>query len=194
MCSIIGFKGTYNKEVLNKVFKYSRIRGLHSFGYSYYSPELTTKKFLDYNEFVKDIDNIKPNLFIAHFRYSTSGDFKDNCNNQPLTQNDTSIAFNGVISQKTKLEMENEYEIELFGDNDGYILLNKFNNIQFIQSNITFALVGLKNNKLFALKNRKRPLWLYENDCILLTSTEDIMKRSGITNSKEIKNLIYHEW
>ena len=85
MCSVIGFFGRYNKELLTKVFFNSRIRGLHAFGYAYYNEQdLQVKKFLDYDNFVASINEDKPNKFIAHFRYSTSGDYNNQENNQPL--------------------------------------------------------------------------------------------------------------
>ncbi len=180
MCSVIGYKGKYNEELLTKVFQYSRIRGLHSFGYSYYCPELITKKFLKYDEFIESINEDRPNLFIAHFRYSTSGDYKDLNNNQPITLNNTSIAFNGIISQKNKLEMEEEYNIDLPYENDGYILINKYNQEDFISLPITFAMVGLEDHKLFCLRNDRRPLWYKSSDYALVVSTEDILLRSGV--------------
>jgi glutamine phosphoribosylpyrophosphate amidotransferase len=195
MCSVIGYKGEYNEELLTKVFQYSRIRGLHSFGYSYYSPELITKKFLKYNEFIESINEDRPNLFIAHFRYSTSGDYIDLNNNQPLTADGVSIAFNGIISQGTKEDMEKKYDLSIPYENDGYILMKKYRNRNFIQSDITFALVGLEDGKLLALRNEKRPLW-YNTDehRTIISSTSDILKRSGVNNPTEINPYNEYLW
>ena len=53
MCSIIGFSGVYDRDLLTKVFENSKIRGIHSFGFSYYDAgKLVTNKFLDYDQFV----------------------------------------------------------------------------------------------------------------------------------------------
>jgi len=195
MCSVIGFRGKYDEDLLNKIFLYSRIRGLHSFGYSFYNPELTTKKFLSYESFLSSIHNDRPNLFIAHFRYSTSGDYLNENNNQPLQSEDISIAFNGVISQGTKEEMEERYDIELQADNDGYILLKKYNDAEFLNSDITYASVGLKNNKLFGLRNERRPLWYKEReDGVIISSTSDILTRSGIKEPTELKPLLLYRW
>lgn len=192
MCSIIGFSGVYDHDLLTKVFENSKIRGIHSFGFSYYeSGTLTTNKFLDYNQFVSAIHKKAPNKFIAHFRYSTSGDYKDANNNQPLSNQTTSVAFNGVISQKTKDEMEAEFNMKLEGDNDGYVLLNKLNDLDFLSSkSITFAMVGLSGGKLLAMKNSKRPLYIAEKyGDVIIASTNDIMKRSGINYAVEFPNL-----
>jgi glutamine phosphoribosylpyrophosphate amidotransferase len=195
MCSIIGFRGKYDEELLDKIFQYSRIRGLHSFGYSFYNPELTTKKFLDYTSFLSSIHNNRPNLFIAHFRYSTSGDYLNENNNQPLQLKETSIAFNGVISQGTKEEMEETYNVELSGENDGYILLQKYKDIEFLNSNITYSMVGLNDKRLFALRNERRPLWYKDiENGVIVSSTSDILLRSGIEEPIEIKPIEEYVW
>jgi glutamine phosphoribosylpyrophosphate amidotransferase len=196
MCSIIGFKGFFDEQIISKVLYNSRIRGLHSFGYSYYEfDELKTKIFLQYSDFKEQLFIDKPNLFISHFRYSTSGDYKELKNNQPLSDDKISIAFNGVISQKTKQEMEEEYKIKLVADNDGYILLNKYEDLDFISKrNISFAMVGLKDKKLFALRNANRPLHIHKgNDFVVLASTKDILNRSGLNDTEELKSLSKYE-
>lgn len=195
MCSVIGYKGEYNEDLLNKVFKYSRIRGLHSFGYSYYNPYLITKKFLDYSDFISSINEDRPNLFIAHFRYATSGDYLDLNNNQPLTSEGISIAFNGVIHQGTKEDMEKEYDLVIPHENDGYVLMKKYRNRNFIESDITFALVGLEDGKLLALRNERRPLWYDTNEQrTIICSTSDILKRSGVDNPTEINPYNEYLW
>ena len=190
MCTVIGYRGAYNSELLNKVFFNSRIRGLHAFGYSYYEGnDIVTKKFVEYDKFVKSINADKPDLFIAHFRYSTSGNYTEPQNNQPLTTNGTAIAFNGVISQGTKEEMEQEFGMVLDGDNDGYVLLRKYSNKDFVfRRDITFAFVGLRNKKLVAMRNDKRPLHrAIIDNAVIYCSTNDILSRSGVKESKEVK-------
>ncbi len=91
-----------------------------------------------------------------------------------------------VISDKEKLERKH-FEKEV---------LNKIDDESFIASNsITFSVVGLKDNKLFAIKNKKRPLWQYKTDKFtLIASTNDIMKRAGIDNAEQILNLKRYEF
>jgi len=196
MCSIIGFKGNYKKELIEKILDESQIRGIHAFGFSYYeNGVLKTNKFLDYSEFKKSIHSVEPDLFIAHFRYSTSGDYNIIENNQPINFENKSIAFNGIISQKDKAEIEKEYGVEMNIENDGYVLIQKYSDEIFVKSdNITFSMVGLDNGNLIALKNKKRPLYLNDETDIIVCSTKDIMKRSGIETQKELKNLKLYVW
>lgn len=191
MCSIIGFKGKYDKIVLNKIFANSRIRGLHSFGFAYYDANnaLQTFKTLDYNTFIDSINKIAPDLFIAHFRYSTSGDYKILENNQPLMYKNSVFAFNGVISQEKKEIMENQYNIKMPSDNDGYILFDKIvkDDNAWLKNNktISYACVWLSNGELYAKRNINRPLYVTEiNKNTIYVSTKDIAIRSGIINYK----------
>ena len=196
MCSVIGFKGEYKIDLLDKIFNESRIRGIHAFGFSYYDKgNLKTHKYLDFEEFKDKIHSFKPNLFIAHFRYSTSGDYNIMENNQPINYKDRSIVFNGVISQKDKSEIEKEFGLKMEIENDGYVLIQRFTDKSFVLSNnITFSMVGLEKGKLIALKNRKRPLYLSDKSDIIICSTKDIMKRSGIEEQVELTNLKIYEW
>jgi glutamine phosphoribosylpyrophosphate amidotransferase len=196
MCSVIGFKGVYDINLLDRVFDESRLRGIHAFGFSYYNNGIIqTYKYLDYKEFKNKIHSISPDLFIAHFRYSTSGDFNVMENNQPITFENKSIVFNGVISQKSKNEIEKEFGVKMEIENDGYVLIQKFDDKSFVlRDNITFAMLGLDNGKLIALRNKKRPLYFNDDNNIIICSTKDIMKRSGIVIQKEVTNLNLYKW
>jgi glutamine phosphoribosylpyrophosphate amidotransferase len=196
MCSVIGFKGTYNKNLLDKIYKESRIRGIHAFGFSHYNNGiLETQKFLNFDTFVNKLHELAPSLFIAHFRYSTSGDFNVMENNQPINFEDKSIVFNGVISQKNKTEIEKEFGVKMDIDNDGYVLIQKFKHKTFVlKDDITFSMIGLDNGKLIALRNKKRPLYFNEDSNVIICSTRDIMKRSGIEFQKEVTSLKLYEW
>ena len=196
MCSVIGFKGEYDKVLLDKIYNESRLRGVHSFGFSYYNNgTLETHKFLDFKQFKDKIHSISPNTFIAHFRYSTSGDYKVMENNQPINFDDKSIVFNGVISQKNKVDIEQEFGVKMDIENDGYVLIQKYDDNLFVsKENITFAMIGLESGKLIALKNKKRPLYFNDDSNIIICSTRDIMKRSGIEFQKEVSSLKLYEW
>lgn len=197
MCSIIGFAGKYESKTLHKVFNNSRIRGLHAFGYSYFNNnKIVTNKFLVYDEFVKALDSIKPDKFIAHFRYSTSGDYKELSNNQPLEKNNTAFVFNGVVSQKNKKEMEEEYGCEIDSENDGWILLSNFNHLDDVKNNkLTYASMLLQNNQIVAIRNKKRPMWQGSlNGNVYIASTKDILKRSGVRELNMLEYNQYHRW
>lgn len=185
MCGIIGFSckspNEENIEILNKLIFQSKIRGLHSFGYSYLNDTLQTEKH-------HDINCVKPpmsNKIIYHNRYSTSGDYKNHANNQPIHNKEMSLVFNGVLDMGTKQEIESKYNIKMQNDNDGEIILNTCGtNIDLIQKFVTettgsFAGMILTNsNKLLAIRNTKRPLWqLNHLNCVYLASTKDIFKR-----------------
>lgn len=196
MCAVIGYSGKYQKPLVKKLLSNSKIRGVHSFGYSsYVGKGLVTRKFLDFGKFQDSLETDKPNKFIAHFRYSTSGDFRNEENNQPLQVGNVALAFNGVISQKSKSEIELEYDTELLGDNDGYLLLEKYTDQTFIRKPaITFAAVGMKDGKVFALRNSKRPLWYAETSgAKIYASTRDILNRSGIQDCYKIESIKIHE-
>jgi glutamine phosphoribosylpyrophosphate amidotransferase len=197
MCAIIGFTGSFDDDVITKVLYNSRIRGLHAFGYAFYDSNgsMRIRKFLDYNHFVENLLQDRPNTFIAHFRYSTSGDYMIEENNQPLQYGDFVFAFNGVISQKTKAEMESDTGITLPSDNDGYILAHNINmgdKLNWLSSSsISYALVGLKNGKLVSIRNKMRPMYLsVQENYSIIVSTKDIFKRSGINSYKEIQPLV----
>jgi len=195
MCSVIGFSGKYNSEVLNDVFFNSRIRGLHSFGFSYYDNEnIVTEKYLDYQQFLDAINYLKPNKFIAHFRYSTSGDYKNLNNNQPITQNNKSLVFNGVIDMSNKKQIELKYNIQMETENDGEVAL-KIDDLVGLLKRCTFAGLFLEDGKIKAVRNVKRPLWRGTlNDNIYYASTKDILKRSKIISSEILKPMeIYYD-
>mgnify|MGYP000618844717 CR=1 FL=1 len=62
-----------------------------------------------------DINSVKlpiSNNIIYHNRYSTSGDYKNHENNQPIFNNELSLVFNGVLDMGTKKQIENKYNIQ----------------------------------------------------------------------------------
>lgn len=195
MCSIIGWDGPFDEGVARRLFYESRIRGLHAFGFSTLSNnEITTRKYHKYNGFVEAVCRLKPSKFIAHFRYSTSGDFKELMNNQPIAIGTSdAMAFNGVIDMRTRPEMEKEYGIRMETDNDGEIVLRKFiegdrNDLEaFIKSHGTFAGLFITNGgQIYALKNERRPLYRHQSkDRTIIASTRSILERSGLAENIE---------
>lgn len=186
MCSIVGYDGEFKGGLVNQILKNSRIRGLHAFGYSYFENEiLKVFKFLDYKDFINHINKTRPNRFIAHFRYSTSGDYLKLNNNQPLVKNDIALAFNGVLDMGEKFEIEEKYNIKLETENDGELALIKLNSsaenlIDFVK-NKTFAGIFLTKKGIRVLRNINRPAYKADFEGIkIIASTEDILTRSGI--------------
>tara|TARA_R110000803_G_scaffold198484_4_gene262248 strand:+ start:453 stop:704 length:252 start_codon:yes stop_codon:yes gene_type:complete len=77
MCGVVGFSCEEPDEdkikLLQEIVYQSKIRGLHSFGYSYIDNGLQTKKRHD----LKNVNLPFSSKIIFHNRYATSGDYKD---------------------------------------------------------------------------------------------------------------------
>jgi len=195
MCSIIGYKGKFDETLVRNLLDESRIRGVHAFGY--YSNEGQYHS-LDYKNFKETLLKEKPELFVAHLRYSTSGDYKDLNNNQPLvkySKDKLALVFNGVISQLSKSNMEFQYETTIPSDNDGWILVDNLDNEDFLtDKSISFATTYIKNETLFAYRNKHRPMYYNQNkDRVVIASTRDILSRVGVEATNTIEHKLY-EW
>jgi len=185
MCGVVGFSSknpnTENIKVLKDIIFESKIRGLHSFGYSYFDKEIKTKKHYELKNIVLPVSN----KIIYHNRYSTSGDYKNHDNNQPIHNEKMSLVFNGVLDMSTKKEIESKYKIKMKYDNDGEIILQTcgtdVNLIQKFVKETTGSFAGIiltASNDILAIRNSKRPLWkLNHLDSVYLASTRDIFKR-----------------
>ena len=145
-----------------------------------------------------DLDKVQfppANKIIYHNRYSTSGDYKNHDNNQPIAIGNMSLVFNGVLDMRTKQEMEQHYGIEMETDNDGEILLRLCGSdpdkIQEYVQNTTGSFAGLiltQDNTMYAVRNKNRPLWaLNHSGAVFYASTRDIFKR--VDSSFEPKEL-----
>lgn len=200
MCGIIGFStnepNSENYKLLNKIVQQSKIRGLHSFGYSHFNNKLQTKKFHK----LQKLDLPKTNKLIYHNRYSTSGDYLDHNNNQPISDNDISLVFNGVIDMSTKEEMQKKYNIKMFSDNDGEILIKKcgFDKEKILNfvKNMSGSFSGLmmQGNKILFVRNSRRPAWMVKkHNATYVASTNDIFMRadSSLEPYCTIPNKIY---
>jgi len=198
MCGILGIKFKNNKILERKndfieLMKQLMIRGKHSFGLCYFDKEFITLKSLDPNfeEFLDKFYNSNSNSFIYHNRYSTSGDYKNMINNQPITLEYASIAMNGVFSMKKKEEYEKEFNIKCISENDTEIILrlmeNGINIIDILKENknISFAGIILLKDSMIAIRNKKRPLYYFETeDYSGFISTKDTIIRSNIKYTK----------
>jgi glutamine phosphoribosylpyrophosphate amidotransferase len=199
MCGVIAFttdKFTKKQgKILRAIFRESRIRGLHAFGVVYWQGVVRLSKSLQFKDVAKAffaIEKGKSLYLLAHNRYSTSGDWKDENNNQPLLLADSALVFNGVISMKLRSEYEQEYGENYDTENDGEIFLKhiqKGNSAEQFLKNMkgSFAGAWYHNKQLFIGRNERRPLWygLQENG-IFIASTNDILKRSGIGKPIEL--------
>lgn len=185
MCGVVGYSCENpvkaHTEILMALISESKIRGLHSFGYSYCSSGLVTNKYHN----ISDVHFPLAKKIIYHNRYSTSGDYQSHANNQPITIENISLVFNGVIDMRTKQEIEKHYGIQMETDNDGEILLRMCGSDptklqKYVQSmEGSFAgLILTENDTMYAIRNKNRPLWkLNHDDAVFYASTKDIFKR-----------------
>ena len=209
MCSVIGYSSQAPKDgdldLLIKIFEESRIRGLHAFGFSYVHGILVhTVKSNDFAHLMEELKAIWPvKSLIGHCRYSTSGDFREAANNQPVLKIgiNAALVFNGVISMKTKAEMEQDFNIVMETENDGELALRSY--VEKPQEfpgwlrklSASFAGIFLVGDKMIAFRNSRRPLWsTARNGSAFIASTADILKRSGLKQSEIICLPAEIEW
>lgn len=192
MCGLVGYSTTAddkNMDTLSAVARQAAIRGLHAFGAVYYDSVYERLNIIKEHCLDNLLYKLSKELFqdcILHMRYSTSGDWRDHANNQPVTLNGISVAFNGVISMKTKDGMEEEYGIDMQTDNDGELflrhLLDGGDPIDFIADmEGSFAGIWYEEDgaRLHACRNMRRPLWYVDYGVEqVYTSTRDIIKRA----------------
>lgn len=175
-----------HKETLKRLFYFSKIRWLHAFWIAYETNAwLISKKFRTVEALMNFTDEMYylPNKIIWHNRYSTSWDYKEMENNQPLLKLWVWLVFNWIISQKDKAGMENEFWKKLATYNDWEVVLNKILDWEveefFEKHDCSFSGLRIKDWKLFAYTNGKRPAYCFEKDgWLFFCSTLDIMKRA----------------
>lgn len=181
MCAIIGFISDNPTatavETLKKVFIESKIRGMHAYGYAAIQDgHLMDAKSNGLKSLLVSIDN--PTRLIGHCRYSTSGDYKNMNNNQPLRFGDEYMVFNGVIDMRTKQEMERAYSISMSSDNDGEIMLQAKDRLAMLRSEITFSGLTLNSHALAFFRNEGRPGYkATRHGATYIASTADILRR-----------------
>jgi glutamine phosphoribosylpyrophosphate amidotransferase len=198
MCAIVGFISKNPNEkaliTLKRLFIESKIRGMHAYGYA---ATQGNSLYSNKGNLLKPVlDSIKqPNALIGHCRYSTSGDYKDMNNNQPIRYKDEYMVFNGVIDMRTKAEMEQAYKITMNCDNDGEIMLQTTNKLDFLQKDVSFAGIFLSGNKISLMRNRNRPAYIgFKHDSVYIGSTKDIMQRALISEIEEAEPYKEYAW
>lgn len=195
MCGVIGMFSKAPKESdcedVVELFKQSRVRGLHAFGFTAVTADgpWLTNKAASSEENTANLRNAfhlwgGVRALIGHTRYSTSGDYKTPENNQPVLVQDLSLVFNGVISMKTREEYSREYGKQYETENDGEIFARRVLDGEeweaFVREGaFSFAGCFLHKGELWALRNTNRPLWFWKTeDRLLFASTKDIFRRA----------------
>ena len=186
MCGIIGYYSEdpkpSHKILFNKLVQQSKIRGLHSFGWSWFDKCIKTYKKHDINDFKFPVAK----RIIFHNRYSTSGDYLNHNNNQPIHTLENSVVFNGVIDMGTKEEMEKKYNVKMNTENDAELINllcgnNKAKLNDFIKKTpgSVAGMMLTNEGKLYVFRNENRPAWVLNYDgAIFIASTRDIFLRS----------------
>lgn len=186
MCAIIGYVSKSSEcdvGLLKRLFAESKIRGLHAFGYAFPGEkELVVRKSFTLPGLFYLLEQDKPTRMIGHCRYSTSGDYLDPRNNQPIVRDGRALVFNGVLHMGTKSEMEKAFHVELSTENDGELFLALPEN-DMLLANGSFAGLEMRSDgKIVARRNTRRPAWLFQTGgARIITSTLDIGLRAGLT-------------
>lgn len=196
MCAIVGFISLNPSldaiNTLKKLFIESKIRGMHAYGYAAIDKQPVVEKSNTLKPLLDKIN--KPKALIGHCRYSTSGDYLNMANNQPLQYQDEYLVFNGVIDMGTKSEMEQKYGITMSCENDGEIMLQKREREAFLHEKISFAGLTLSKDKITFLRNENRPAYMARKyDSIFIGSTADILRRC-LLNPEPLEPYKVYEW
>lgn len=221
MCGIFGVtvEGEFNErhdKLVRALFLESQIRGRHATGVTWTSgfvPEMTTIKhpvpaeeFVKSNMYNSSVPFGEFNVrMLGHCRYSTSGDWDDNENNQPLMSQEIALVHNGLVSMGTKEEFEAQYSIKANSYNDSEVILQHVLRVKYstrgddpdkvtLVESLSKALHRIHRVEppIFALgiigrwwqmlcvRDHIRPLWLFSIDSLGVkgfASTEDIINR-----------------
>lgn len=215
MCGIAGYKCNpkhANKafEVFTRLMLEAQIRGRHASGLSWIGRSNRLKTHtqpkpveeLAQSKLWKDLASDAPAAVIGHARYSTSGDWHDNANNQPIATPKFSIVHNGLVSMAEKLKFEKTYGIRTVSGNDTELLLRSletsrgnfakaFERIYKVDPPIFACGVLDSEGRLTVVRDHIRPLWCFNIKKLGMTgfaSTEDIIKR-GVGGAYE-----YEAW
>lgn len=213
MCCVMGYKLLKERHkdqvvgFLEQLLLQGSIRGLHATGVAFVRDEkIVTRKstgascdFIASDLWKSLVEDLPPAMLL-HTRYSTSGDYLNAANNQPLATKHLALVHNGLVSQASKSEMEQLYAVSMKTDNDSEILLQhiggRTSERKQIQGAIATSLEELhkvhppifacgmldQHNRLFAVRDHIRPLWFFlikEWGLVGFASTQDIILRAS---------------
>jgi hypothetical protein len=207
MCGICGYKlltrDVKSAEMALKLFQQllleCQVRGRHATGVAYVAAGQVhgIKKPIPAQEFVQEPFWINiPTEMIGHTRYSTSGDWHTNRNNQPLNNRELALVHNGLVSMGTHEEFEDAYDTVTATENDSEIILRKvlsFRSELNTANAVAKALesiadvhppifsLGLleSDGSITVVRDHIRPLWLFATGSVLgFASTRDIIERA----------------
>lgn len=204
MCGIAGYvcapkSAAKAFELFGKLMLEAQVRGRHASGLAWVSKgHVTSYKLpkpveeLAQAKLWRDLSTDPPTEVVGHARYSTSGDWHDNTNNQPIATAKLAVVHNGLVSMADKLTFEQQYKMRTVSGNDTEILLRQveasrgnfvkaFEKVYAVDPPI-FACAFLdKDGKVTVMRDHIRPLWIFQIKKLGLTgfaSTEDIIYRA----------------
>jgi len=205
MCGIVGYvvgkraHAPVAFEFFTKLMEESRVRGMHASGASWIAngKVRTLKAPIPAWELVSGaawdaLRRSTPMQAIGHTRYSTSGDWQDNANNQPVATSKLAVVHNGLVSMADQKTYEAAYDVKTTSANDTEVILRRvlaargslssaFDRIYTVQPPI-FACGFLDDQgRVTAIRDHIRPLWLFRSKALSLTgfaSTRDIVLRA----------------
>jgi asparagine synthetase B (glutamine-hydrolysing) len=197
MCGVVAYQPFSDEQIgvidsrrafMQSLMHESRVRGRHAAGI--YQPVLGVRRFIggsSCNEVATSFDPTLP--AIAHTRYSTSGDWEEEANNQPIQVGNTYLVFNGVIHMGTREEFSAHYEVECETYNDGEVFLRLAARGWPWSELLDHRLQGTSfagcwfdwYGQLWAGRNARRPLWrAFYLGAYWYASTRDIFVRAGL--------------
>jgi hypothetical protein len=212
MCGILGIQFVNKsrpdkaREFIEHLLLQSKIRGLHATGAAATVGEeirvlkaaLPAQKFLRMPEWAAFCDPL-PASMILHTRYSTSGDWHNAQNNQPLLTENLALVHNGIVSMGTKGEMEQAYAVQLRAENDSEIILRNIehhltqglnvpasiyaglHDVHRVQPPIFACGLLFRTEEMYCFRDHVRPLYMFELPTLKLKgfcSTQDIFRRA----------------
>ena len=198
MCGIMAYS-SYNPnkshaECARRIALELETRGTHSFGLSFVSDgkieTVKSRRMLPLSAFEEAVAS---GGFIFHNRYSTSGDFSDMMNNQPIDVGSVSIAVNGVTSMLRKAEYEAKFGVKCASENDAEILARMIEQGKSVKDIICDGSVGscaiaalFRDGKIVIGRNKYRPLRIATyNGAVFAASTSAALFSGLCGNSGE---------
>lgn len=190
MCGVLAFDGPGACPRAEALLYESSVRGLHAFGLARWDGGRPVPRR---SLVMADVQRwlAAPAPFIAHARYSTSGDWRDPGNNQPIVAAGRALVFNGCLHMGTKPEFEAAFGVRCDSDNDGEVFLRRLEAGQpagdFLREvSGSFAGAWWENGRILVARNPRRPLWiLREGHTRIVASTRDVFRRAGFSTEPE---------
>jgi glutamine phosphoribosylpyrophosphate amidotransferase len=222
MCGIVGYKFAGERKAaavpfIEALLIQSQMRGRHATGIAFVQDEthdeefvrsqiglvkqpVPAEVFIKTNEWQNIMhEGLPPAAAILHTRYSTSGDWEKNENNQPLVLGEVALVHNGLVSMAERQVFNQQYGVDCATENDSEILLRKIvgrteplmrdriasamTEVAFIEHPIHACGLLTKGAELFYWRDNIRPLYAFrvEQPFVLegFSSTLDIVIRAA---------------